>query len=147
MLRIAYLLLGSLGFTSCTMLHFVGGRPSLEAYPLEASYAHALRATDSLVTPTGNLRRLRDGSGYDAGSHRKLYLVTQDIHFSVRFRGDSTDWNDRPGTSQLSVNFVEAGGASFNGGVKRTPAEKAQLAAAIRTLETAFVEPLRRAMR
>ena len=147
MLRIAYLLLFLLSFTSCTMLHFVGGRSSLEAYPLEASYAHALRATDSLATPAGNLQRLRDGTGYDAGPHRKLYLVTQDVRFSVRFRGDSTGWNGRPGTSQLSVDFVEAAGTPFNGGVKRTPAQKAQLAAAIRTVETAFVEPLRRVLR
>lgn len=129
------------------MLHFVGGRPSLETYTLEANYAHALRATDSLATHTGNLRRVRDGTGYDAGHHRLLYLVTQDIHFGVRFRGDSTGWNGRSGTSHLSVDFVEMGGTPFNGGVKKTPTDKAQLAAAILTLETAFVEPLRRALR
>ena len=147
MLRIAYLLLVLFGFTSCAMPHFVGDRPSLAAYTLEASYAHALRVTDSLATPAGNLRRLRDGTGYDAGPHRKLYLVTQDIHFSVRFRGDSTGWNGRPGASRLSVDFVEAGRIPFNGRAKRTPAEKVQRAAAIRTLETAFVEPLRHALR
>lgn len=129
------------------MFTFVGGRPALAAYAVPALSARALRATDSLATATGNLRRLRDGTGYDAGPHRQLYLVSQDIHFSVRFRGDSTGWNERPGTTHLSVDFVEAGGTPFNGGVKRTPAEKAQLAAAIRALETAFVEPLRRALR
>ena len=147
MFRIAYSLLVFLGCTSCILFTFAGGRPSLAAYTLEASYARALRATDSLATPTSNLRRERNGTGYDAGPHRLLYLVTQDIRFSVRFRGDSTGWNGRPGTSQLSVDFVEADGTPFNGGVKRTPAESAQLAAALRTVETAFVEPLRRAMR
>ncbi|GAA4354315.1 hypothetical protein GCM10023185_15990 [Hymenobacter saemangeumensis] len=106
-----------------------------------------MRAADSLATATGNLRRLRDGTGYDAGAHRLLYLVTQDICFSIRFRGDSTGWNGRPGTSHLSVDFVKTGGTPFNGGQKRTPAEKAQLAAAIRTVETAFLEPLRSALR
>ena len=146
MLRIAYLLLVFLGCTSCIGFTFVGGRPALAVYTLPVSSARALRATDSMATATGNLRRLRDGTGYDTGPHRLLYLVTQDIRFSVRFRGDSTGWNGRPGTSHLSVDFVSAGGA-FNGGVKRTPAEKARLAAALRTVETAFVEPLRRALR
>ena len=147
MLRIAYSLLLFLGCTSCILFTFVGGRPSLAAYTLPANYAQAMRATDSLATPTGNLRRLRDGTGYDAGHHRKLYLVTQDIHFSVRFRGDSTGWNGRPETSDLSLDYVKADGTPFNGGVKRTPAEKAQLAAAIRTVETVFMEPLRSALR
>ena len=146
MLRIAYWLLLFLGCTSCILFTFVGGRPSLAAYTLPANYAQAMRATDSLATPTGNLRRLRDITGNDASAYRQLYLVTQDIRFWVRFRGDSTGWNGRPGTSDLSVDFVEAGGTSFNGGVKRTPAEKAQLAAALSTLETAFVEPLQHAL-
>ena len=147
MFRIAYWLLLFLGCTSCIMFTFVGGRPSLAAYTLPANYARALRATDSLATPTGNLRRLRDITGNDASAYRQLYLVTQNIRFWVRFRGDSTGWNGRPRTSDLSVDFVEAGGTPFNGGVKRTPAEKVQLAAALRTLETAFVEPLQRALR
>ena len=119
----------------------------MAAYTLPVNSARALRATDSLATATGNLRRLRDGTGYDAGPHRILHLVTQDIRFSIRFRGDSTGWNGRPGTSHLSVNFVSAEGTPFNGGVKRTPAEKARVAAALRMVETAFVEPLRRALR
>ena len=147
MLKRALLLLSLVGTVSCVALTFVGGRPSLKGYTLEASYAHALRATDSLAHPNSNLRRVRNGSGYDAGRYRMLYLVTQDIYFDVHFRGDSTGWNGRPETSDLSLDYVKADGTPFNGGVKRTPAEKAQLAAAIRTVETVFMEPLRSALR
>lgn len=147
MLKRVFLLLSLVGMVSCVALRFVGGRPSLKGYTLEASYANALRATDSLAYPNGNLRWVRNGSGYDAGRYRMLYLVTQDIYFDVHFRGDSTSWNRRSETSDLSLDYIKADGTPFNGGVKRTPAEKAQLAAAIRTVEIVFVEPLRSALR
>jgi len=146
MVKIAYWLLLLFGSTSCILFTFVGGTAPLAGYAVAGGYVHALKVTDSLAQLNGNLRRIRDGTGYDAGQRRKLYLPDHDVTFSVQFVGDSS--NGRGGkVHRLYLEFVQAGATPFNGGAKRTPAENAQLAAALRTVETAFVEPLRRALR